>query len=102
MKIPTKLKINGKVWKIINDYREIDTEKYLGLCYHDTREIFLNSKLSRNKLEEVFIHEYLHALFPEGVISGPKEEIIVEALAKGLHRSMRSSGLKISTFKKKT
>jgi hypothetical protein len=100
MYIPTELKIGGKIWKVIIDHKKLDISKYMGLCKFDTREILLNSKLPRNKLEEVFLHEYLHATFPEFIVGEVREERIVLHLASKLYKSMIASGLTISKAKK--
>ena len=100
MRIPKFIKIGKHKWKVILDSNKLDTEKYNGLCDPNSREILIDPGLSRNELEETFLHEFLHALFPLGVVTLKIEEKIVGALAKSLLDSLNKNGLTISAKRK--
>ena len=102
MHIPRVLKIKRSKWRIIIDKDAFDSKKLNGLCVFRTRQIFLDSSLPSNELEITWLHEYLHALFPAGVISGRKEEEIVDKLSKALHKNLKDNNLTISRNHKRS
>jgi hypothetical protein len=84
MYIPKSVRIKKSKWKIILSDIKLDTKMYNGLCIHQSREILIDPNLPRNEIEETFIHELLHACFPDGICSYKKEEMIVTELARHL------------------
>ena len=102
MKIPTKLKINGKPWKIIIDKNgsRINGKKYMGICSHAKKTITLSKELRNRDLLETFIHEVLHACFDTRICSDKVEEKIVENLCVKLYDLLNDN--RILLTKKRT
>jgi len=68
--VPTTLCIRGRTWRIVwrdhDEDHEWRKKKAWGMCYHDDREIHLDSSLQHipDKLASTFIHEVMHAACP--------------------------------------
>lgn len=83
MKLPRRIKIDGRNWKIT---RGDPGDGDRGSCDHDTRTIIIDPDLEGRELEETFWHEVLHAAMPEAtfIVSIKKEEALVELLCRRL------------------
>lgn len=88
--IPKKLKIKRSIWTIKTENHDLDTEEFMGMCFLDNHLILLDGKLSRNALEDTYLHELLHAVFPKNVCSIRKEEEIVSKITKPLLAVVKS------------
>lgn len=93
MKIPIKLKIRRSDWTIKFDKDIETTEKAVGLCIRDTKRILISPNQDRNEIEETFIHELLHACWPEDTCSHRLEEKLVERVAAVLTKTLRDNKL---------
>lgn len=96
-KIPKSIKIRSKRWRI---FLEPETSKYrkevsggktlaqeatLGWCYPEACEIHLARELRGRRLETIFAHELIHAMFPSApILTYDQEERVAEELAAPL------------------
>lgn len=84
MKIPKKITIKGKTWKVKILSKVIDDDGNLvyGLCDYTTRTISIEKGLRKKLESEVFLHEFFHACLHELEIplSRKKDEDICEGL----------------------
>lgn len=71
MKIPTKLTIKGKQWKVRfkKDLAE-DGDLLLGLADFEKRTIFLCKSIPPEDLPKIFLHELTHAVLHELHVTG--------------------------------
>lgn len=93
MKIPDELKIRRSTWRIVIDDKIENTHNAVGLCIYSTKRIVLSPDQSRNELEDTFLHEILHACFPNGIVADRTEEKIVRRLAPVLLRVLHDNDL---------
>lgn len=93
MKIPRKLKIRRSKWTVKFDDKIEQTEKAVGLCIRSTKQIFISPNQDRNEIEETFIHELLHACWPEDVCSDRLEEKIIAPMAGILYSALKEGRL---------
>lgn len=100
MHIPRWIKIKRSKWEVILNKDAFDSEKYDGLCVPYSRKIFVNPDLPGNEVEIIFWHEYLHSLFPSGIVGEKTEEKIVRKLSETLHKSLCDSGLDLMKKKR--
>lgn len=84
MKIPKKIKIGGKIYKVeTTEKLELGCD-YIGECLHNDLIIRVRPTLAKSKMECVFIHEMLHAIYDFLGYIGHDEKKIDE-LANALH-----------------
>jgi Zn-dependent peptidase ImmA (M78 family) len=101
MKIPKKIKIKGKTWRIrlVPSIIE-DDEECQGLCNFDDRLILINKKLSEAQTKFVLFHEVFHALLHEAHVprnvrfSEALEEVICDSFADLLTSTFKNTELK--------
>jgi len=68
MKIPSKLKVGGHIYKIIKNYKFTQDPKLIGQADHDLGEIRLSpyeatgNHRMPSRIEECFMHEILHCI----------------------------------------
>ncbi len=99
MKIPKKIKIGGFIWEV-KESKEVTAE---GNCYgsthHSLQKIFLEPKMTKQKTEQVFLHEVLHAIWDHAGMNANKkfdkesEEMIINPLANGLYQVLNDNKL---------
>lgn len=103
MKIPTNIQINDSTWTIQLDAEIEKTHGAVGLCIYDLQKILISPNQDRNEIEETFIHELLHACFPDNVCSPKLEEKIVKQLSITLTKTLRDNKIRLGgTGKKKS
>lgn len=93
LRIPKKLRIDGKIWRIQKSSTLLKRESLLGMCIPVDRYISISTEQSRSEREETLLHEILHGIFPEGIVKDATEERIVEALANSLYEIIRTNKL---------
>lgn len=98
MKIPEKIKIGNRIYKIVLSDK-VDSElgaKYAGAICYDREEIVLE-KISDSKVSENFLHEIIHGIFYNvgagEVKESWSEEYFCEVLAKGLMQVIQDNKL---------
>jgi hypothetical protein len=90
MRLLRKINIKGSDWKITRKHIGLDTDgnKILGQTWEADRLIELDKELEGKQLQEVFWHEFIHALFYELHItyqfSKELNEIIADNVATGI------------------
>lgn len=82
MKIPEKIRILGRLWRV-----EIGDFEQDGTCDQEARVISIKESLTGLYRKEVFIHEVLHALWYETCIDEEEpppwiEHVFISQLAK--------------------
>ena len=97
MTIPKTLKIGGHNFKIIYPYRFKERFDRLGWTDLDLCKIHLSGtdnidKLPISKIEEVFIHEMLHAI-DEVYNANKLDEDTVKRLSCGLYQVLKDNNL---------
>lgn len=93
MKIPKKLKIRRSTWKVEIDETIEETEDAVGLCIPSSRKIVLSPNGTRNEREETFLHELLHACWPDDACGARLEEKIVGELAPVLLKALKDNDI---------
>ena len=73
--------------KVVDDLKFGD-DSVNGLCYPDSKEILISSKLNERYYKGVLIHEILHGLFNESGVSDRLEEGLEEELVILLGNSL--------------
>jgi hypothetical protein len=68
MKIPKRLNIKGADYRIYIVDRTRLPSRVAGLCSAKDRTIHLASDMPKDQLEQVFLHECIHAVHDEGGI----------------------------------
>ncbi len=93
MRIPKKFKLNNKTWEVsVKDKKKFKKdERLMGVCYRNLHKIFINPSLTRNEIEETFVHELLHACWPPSLCSNKLEEKLVEKLAVTLYATLKKN-----------
>jgi len=81
MKIPKKIKIVGTDWKVELNNNYCKKEKCLGQMYPNEGKIYYcdkykNKKISKSKIEETFLHEWVHAMFNTNGIEDDNEQFV--------------------------
>jgi len=85
--IPRRVKLRGRWWhvRLTSRRRKRGEMRGLrGLCDLDTRTLWLDAKCARAERELTYVHEALHAIFPNGIVSEKIEERIIAALESPL------------------
>lgn len=89
MKIPRKVRIRKTMWKVsMNDDIE-HKHNAVGMCNYKAKEIILSPNQPRNELEETFLHEILHACWPETACSQKLEEKIIGEMSPVLFEVLK-------------
>jgi DUF917 family protein len=88
MKLPTKIMIKGKAWKVKRKRSlKLGKVKCDGLCHFSSKLIEVRSGLDDKKCMEVFMHEIIHAAVHElhldemGGINSSIEEVLCTGLS---------------------
>jgi hypothetical protein len=90
MKIPSRFRIEGKIWAVEMKWRiDLGGAEALGLTMPQERKILLVHGMKKDEQLQVFIHEVIHAILAEkglyiAGLSGEMEEIIAHGLSKEL------------------
>lgn len=84
--MPRTIRIGEDVWKVKQDYPLVHPKYGLsdGLCDFDAKTIWLSRRLSMKAKQETLLHELLHAVWPEGIVSHRVEEKIVHGIDEKL------------------
>lgn len=104
MKLPKKISIEGKQWTVIRKWRIVENGVECdGLCVSEKREIWVCHGLPEAEAFQIFMHEYLHAVFIEKgihLLSIPPEveEMLVHGISKELCETF---SLKLKTQRSK-
>jgi hypothetical protein len=93
IRIPNKLRIAGKIWRVRFRDDLQKTEKVVGQCLYAPRIIEIDSTLPRSEQEMTFVHELLHAIFPRTACSSRLEEKVVFAMEEKLYKLVLSGQL---------
>ena len=94
MKIPSKVDIRGKTWKV-RCKKNLVYQGHVcyGLCDLNKRTIYLNKTLnsSKEKLTDSWAHELVHAIVFECVInlSLKQEEMLCISIARDMRKALR-------------
>lgn len=96
MNIPKKIKIGNADYKVELTNKKIilDGEECKGIIDFDFHTIKIDtSKQDKHNQEETFLHEVLHGIIKERDIdiSDEQEEIICDAMSKGLHQILKDN-----------
>lgn len=91
MKIPRTLKIGGETWKIrlVTGFAK-RTGKF-GYCNPNIHTITIERDMTDHMVGVTFIHELLHAVWPEGLVEAEVEEKLVEILDSRLFAALKRS-----------
>lgn len=85
MKVPSKVFIKGKLWKVrqANGLLAPDGEAVMGFCNPNDRTIYIEKSIKGNLKTQTFLHELNHAIIFELhlLLDGHIEEVLVEGMA---------------------
>ncbi len=88
-----KLKVAGIEYKIqIKELVDNDPATYGSCVYHDAH-IEIRKGLSRERTEQTFVHELMHATIFEAGYRGDEYEELVERLSVVLHQVIKENDL---------
>lgn len=92
MRIPERLALAGRTWAVrwTRNLRH-RRQELRGLAVPRTLTIRLDPAEHPTIREQTLIHEVLHVIWPEGVVSRKKEEALIEALEGPLHRFLEDN-----------
>jgi hypothetical protein len=92
-KIPRRIRIRGKLWRVkfaseLDDADDLASKVdldgcYYGLTHRDTREIHLSERQTPRETCATFLHEILHACY-DGPLSDKREEEFIRNVEKAL------------------
>jgi hypothetical protein len=91
MHIPRYIKVKKRIWQVRYSKSLLAINKCVGLCDPNTRNIFIYPRQSADMIEHTFIHELLHACFPENIVGADREEYIVTHLARRLNSCLKGN-----------
>jgi hypothetical protein len=93
LRIPQKIKIINKTWRVKRNDNSKDWDKYWGLCDLHNRCIFINPELhdGDKNTDITFIHELLHAIWPRKICSMKLEEKLILKLSEKLYHVIKSN-----------
>lgn len=93
MEIPSKVRIGSMDYdvELTDEILVLNTQQSLGIIDYDNTKIKIaNNIQSKQKQEQTFLHEVVHAITREFKIDfSEDEETIVDKLACGLHQVIR-------------
>lgn len=98
MKIPKKLKINGFDWEVIESQDTANEGNCFGSTHFSTQKIFLEPSATRQKKEQAFIHEILHAIWWQQCVGNATddktlEEKVISAMSFGLYQVLKDNNM---------
>lgn len=83
--IPKKMRIGGRIWRIKRSKTLQKRQGLLGVCVPDERYISIDCTQTVEQQHITFLHELLHAIFPQNIVGDKTEENIVSKLEEKLH-----------------
>jgi len=103
--IPTKIKIGGFNFEIVQESKDTNAGGFVGLCQYDQLRISLANNYPKQRIEACFLHEILHACFHNTSLDSVKEisaneEHIIDALSTALYQVLRDNKLDFSQDEK--
>ena len=95
MKIPNKIKVAGKVYKVVWDDEFLSNQSYMGLACHRELTIYLckkyrGDKLAKSVIEETLLHEIIHAV-DINYNNHSLNEDTVDRLSEGLYQVLKDN-----------
>lgn len=87
MRLPRSLSINGELWTVV--LKPMAKRGLHGLCNYRKREIIIDVELPLLEREETFLHEVMHACWPERWPS--TEEKMIRRLSPRLLDALKSA-----------
>ena len=95
MKIPNKVKVGGKDYKIVWDDEFLSNQNYMGLACHRELIIWLCKKyrgdtLAKSVIEEIVIHEILHTV-DEIYNNHSLDEDTIDRLSNGIYQVLKDN-----------
>jgi len=94
LSIPSSIRVAGIDYDVIEkDFVEIDGNRnYQGSCCYTKAKIELLNSLSKDRKEQVLIHELVHAIFNEAGFDN-QEEDVVNRLSIVLYQVLKDNNL---------
>lgn len=93
MNIPGKVKIGKRSWTV-KLVKGLNKKKHiLGLCDSETYTILIDADQTPRSRQITFLHELLHAVFPNSKLCNATEEMIVEHLDEKLFEIFENNSL---------
>lgn len=99
MNLPKKLRIGGLDWKVEYSNHIANEGQCYGSNHAKTQSIFLDPDTTQQHIEEVLLHEVLHAVFWRTGLwerfknSQITEEEVIAALSPCLHQVLKENKL---------
>jgi hypothetical protein len=98
MIIPEKMKVGGKTYTVVHPHNFTEQGNLVALCDNETNTIRVRDTalggdpMSRQNVEEAFLHEIIHAV--DLIYNGAKlKEETVKQLAQGLYQVLTDNGM---------
>ena len=92
--IPERVKVAGVTYEVKQVSNLLLNYDLLGQAHYLNSEIQIDSSLSDERKEQIFVHELLHAIFKESGYDEQDEDTI-NRLAITLHQVLKDNDLKI-------
>jgi hypothetical protein len=90
--IPESIEVNGVTYTVVREKDLMRTHEALGYCDYITARIVLDADLDGDRLYQVFVHEFVHALFFESGYDEHDEDMI-NRLGITLHNVLKNGGI---------
>lgn len=92
--LPTSVDVAGVAYQVQEkEFTEIsDGANILGVCIYDKAQILVKSTMPKERKEEVFVHELLHAILYEAGF-GEHDEDLVNRAGKVLYQVLKDNKL---------
>ena len=83
LKIPDKIKIGGFIYTVY--FTDNISHDHLAECDYRNTSIFIRSSINRQRQEQAFLHEIIHAVMSNSGYVHEQDEKIVDGIANGLY-----------------
>lgn len=91
MKIPPKLKIGDENWEVFLTLPM--RGQPVGYCLKQDNVMLIDATADKHEMSITFLHEILHAIWPDNQVGASKEEFMVDYLSKELYAVLRKNKL---------
>lgn len=89
MKIPSKVKIGGHIFKVVLE--KFKDQQDMGSCDTGKNLIVIDANMPKDQKESTFIHEAMHAM--NTTLSGGMGHVVLDSLAEQMYQFLSDNNL---------